>query len=268
VVKPKLPPSPPPQNISDGLIGDGLKQGTMGDCFAITSIYGVGHTDTGREAIKHAIKDNGDGTYSVTFAGDAAHKPYTVTQDDLKKGYADGDVDANILGAAMDKYINDPANIEEAKKHFGHGRQAPGATDEGPLTIGSGGDATYIMNLLAGGEAKSFQLSRGQNNKDTIKDYLVNQASRVGKSSVITFGATVDPATGDVASPLAQKGGHSFAVQKIDLNNDAANGGTVYYVNPWDTSKVRSISVNELSKDLADSTSTEGSTLESISFSG
>jgi hypothetical protein len=255
----RKPLSPSQTDKSDGLINHPIRQSPgNGNCFALTSIYAVGQTEAGRKAIKQAIKDNGDGTYSVTLPGDKAHKAYKVTQADLKKGRVNGDIDANILVSAMEKYINDPKNKEDAKKngHFGVGMMRGGQDpDKMPLTMSSGGNTDYVLNLLGGNHVKSSKGFTGTDSKDKVKDYLIDHASQAGKSSAMTFGATPDVKDGKIKSALSKdgRGGHDFAIQKINLKEQADKGGTVYYVNPWDTSKVYKISVDQLAGIIADS---------------
>ena len=44
---------------------DDVKQGSLGDCYLVAAMAAVAHTDP--DVIKNMIKDNGDGTYTVTF---------------------------------------------------------------------------------------------------------------------------------------------------------------------------------------------------------
>lgn len=249
---------------SDGVIGN-FKQGQMNDCFVLSAINAVSHTDAGKDSIKNDIKDNGDGTYSVTLPGDKAHKSYTVTQDDLKKGYATGDVDVSILAAAMEKCANDPSNKDEAKKYIGSGFAT--ADSDPPITFNHGGDSMYIMKLLGGDQVKSDKSLSGSDGQDKIRDFLVNQASKVGSGSALVFSGIPNQDTGDWAPNTNNDESHQFAINKIDLKDDSADGGTVYYTNPWDTSVVHKISVDALSKGLAQDKS-QGADLESINFSG
>ena len=68
----------------DGFGSDDAVQGGLGDCYFISSMMAVANTHP--EILQKAIKDNGNGTYTVTFwqrdSADAAPRPVKVTVDD------------------------------------------------------------------------------------------------------------------------------------------------------------------------------------------
>lgn len=49
----------------DGLNADDVQQGELGDCFLLSSVISVAHVNPA--SVQDAIKDNGDGTYTVRF---------------------------------------------------------------------------------------------------------------------------------------------------------------------------------------------------------
>jgi Calpain family cysteine protease len=46
---------------------EGVRQGYLSDCYFVAGLASVLHTEPGRQHVANMVKDNGDGTYSVTF---------------------------------------------------------------------------------------------------------------------------------------------------------------------------------------------------------
>ena len=99
------------RTISDGKIGS-FRQGRFNDCWLLSAINTYTSTEEGRNNIEKRIKNNGDGTYSVTFQNpfnQDKEEVYTITDEELNGKYKDGatgDIDVRILEAASDKYLN------------------------------------------------------------------------------------------------------------------------------------------------------------------
>ena len=69
---------------------DGVTQLPYGDCFFEAALASLADTKQGQQLIKNMIKENKDGSYTVTFPGDPKH-PIRVTAQDLKNsGTKDG----------------------------------------------------------------------------------------------------------------------------------------------------------------------------------
>lgn len=101
----------------DGIIGD-FQQGDIGDCGLLVKAKIISETPEDAETIKSSIKDNNNGTFTVTFKG-APDKNYTVTEEEIKASkdkLAKGDKDARILEIAADKW-----NIETQGKSIDKG---------------------------------------------------------------------------------------------------------------------------------------------------
>lgn len=91
------------------------KQGKLGDCYFLAQINALAGTDFGKKAIKNSIKDNKNGTYTVSLKG--ANKKYTISKQEIlyaksltqdgSKVYAQGDDDVVLLEIAFEKYYTD-----------------------------------------------------------------------------------------------------------------------------------------------------------------
>ncbi|HEY9869612.1 MAG TPA: C2 family cysteine protease, partial [Candidatus Obscuribacterales bacterium] len=116
---------------------EAVRQGEIGDCYFLGALAALAATAPGKEAIRAMIKDNGDGTYTVTFPG-APDKPVTVTAptDAELSRYARGSRHGTwpaVLEKAYGKYCNEN-NIDP---HDG---------------IQEGGDEKTGLEILTGGE--------------------------------------------------------------------------------------------------------------------
>jgi hypothetical protein len=90
---------------------EAVRQGEIGDCYLLGALAALASTSAGKEAIRAMIKDNGNGTYTVTFPG-APDKPVTVTAptDAELSRYAQGSRHGTwpaVLEKAYGKLLNE-----------------------------------------------------------------------------------------------------------------------------------------------------------------
>ena len=76
---------------------------------------------------------------------------------------------------------------------------------------------------------------------DEIKKALINAAPDIGKTKSIAISGGVAEGGNWKAKDTA----HEFAVESIDTKT-----GTITYTNPWDTSTKRTISIDDMAKQL------------------
>lgn len=105
---PSEPESPPPDftpengepgNVDNSTPGspardimpENVVQGQIGNCFFEASLASLANTSHGKEVIANMVKNNQDGSTTVTFPGDTSH-PVTITQQDVDKAVKDGNV--------------------------------------------------------------------------------------------------------------------------------------------------------------------------------
>ena len=103
---------------SDGKIG-GFRQGSVGDCWFLSSLINYTSSPEGEKNINDRIKNNGDGTYSVTFNNpfeQTKKEIFTVSKEELanykkisrnnnekEKAFSSGDIDVRIMEIAANK---------------------------------------------------------------------------------------------------------------------------------------------------------------------
>lgn len=84
----------------DDITPSGVNQTTIGDCYFEASLASMAGTKDGKQQIHDMIKQNQDGSYTVTFPGDKEH-PMQVTRDDLDKATKSGQVQDNATWAKV-----------------------------------------------------------------------------------------------------------------------------------------------------------------------
>jgi hypothetical protein len=217
------PVPPPPKDDSNGAKSDGYidndtKQQSEGDCVFLSTTRGISQTDQGRADIKNAIKANDDGSYDVQFKG--SDKSYHVSKEDAEKQgqWANGDEDMQILGCAADQYFKDHGQSNGLEgQNFGN-----------------------VSKLLTGKSDSTTSLT-GNNSVDEIKQKLTDAAPNLGKTVSIGLSGGV----ADGGDWKAKDTAHEFQIENIDTKS-----GMVTYTNPWDTSQKRTISMDDLAKQL------------------
>jgi hypothetical protein len=199
-----------------------VKQGYIGDCYFMASLAAIAHNDP--EAIKDMIRDNGDGTYTVTFYEKKSlfdfsgpdYKPAEVTVDadfPMKNGSSvfagEGDNGNEIWVMLMEKayaqYNKDYSKIE-------------------------GGWPDKAMQELTG--IKSETISADKMDIDTLAELF-------GQGKALTAATKHDWKLGPIdipdstdSNPIFQNRilytDHAYCISDVDQN-----AGTVTLQNPW-----------------------------------
>ena len=191
-----------------------------------SQITALKDTPEGAKAIKEAIKQNTDGSVTVTLKG--VNKSYTFTPEqvcsgdygDLTKTYSSGDIDMKIFELAFAEWRKEQIT-EDADKFKREYSQNASLSD--PLRSGGkeevahvllGVDATYTSKK----EKMTTFLEQKEKNNDRY-------ALVIGfKQEDSTCGMTESG-----KSPLITTN-HQYSIKKVTAD-------TVYVINPWDSSK-------------------------------
>ncbi|HEY9786273.1 MAG TPA: C2 family cysteine protease [Candidatus Obscuribacterales bacterium] len=195
---------------------DAIKQGTIGDCYLESSLAAVANQDP--ESIVKMIKDNGDGTYTVTFPGDPKHPVTVKAPTEAEMGlYNYGSKDgawACVMEKAYGKYL---------QQYKGHGGATPAEGADG------GGYAEDPLELLTAKNYSRKDIS-DMSQKQLVKE--LTDAFAEGNEEPIEASVSGDKGKG--------KGGtsvdgfpthHSYTV--VGFKPDGNGGGTVIIRNPW-----------------------------------
>jgi hypothetical protein len=123
-----------------------IRQGYIGDCYFLSSLAAVAETHP--ELIKNAIRDNGDGTYKVTFPG-AKDSPVTVkapteAEQGLYNHGSPGGLWASIMEKAYGTYRHQHLLRQWLRNLNGDNTPEEGA--------GHGGSPADALKLLTGSD--------------------------------------------------------------------------------------------------------------------
>ncbi len=197
---------------------EAIKQGQVGDCFFEASLASVAQKHP--ELIQKMIKDNGDGTYTVTFPGDPTHPVTVKAPTDAERGLYNGGSEhgswASVLEKAYGQYL-----VEHQKVGV-DGKPVQEAMDDG-------GRDKDVLKLLTGKEAKETDF--GPKDEEKVKQEIM-KAVREGKSICTAHTETNgDELLGsDENTPDGFSKSHSYTVVGFDPNGP--DGGTVIIRNP------------------------------------
>jgi hypothetical protein len=199
-----------------------VSQGVSGDCYFDSALAAVAATQP--ETIANSIKQNENGTYTVTFKGDPQHpinvEPPTDSELSLYNGAAGDGTWANIIEKAY----------ADHEVLFG-GRNIDDDTEQDAISKGNPGRA---LALLTGEPARYFPLAPGQATA-TESGQLegASPLSQLEAAAVRGEDALVGVGNAPEGSGLASH--HEYTVVGYEAG---ADGGTFELRNPWnDTSK-------------------------------
>lgn len=200
---------------------DAIKQGMIGDCYFESAVASLAATDP--ESIQKMIKDNGDGTYTVTFPG-ATDEPITVkapTEAEMglyNQGGKDGSW-ACVLEKAYGAYCQNHFFSRSPFNMGGGNTQAEGS-DGGEFFHGR------AMSLLTGRGRDNDNLTFSSEAEIAKKlDAALNHSPKRPVLAGINNSFFSDE-TGD-GFPDA----HVYSV--IGFDPSGPDGGTVTIRNPW-----------------------------------
>ncbi|MBX9669802.1 MAG: hypothetical protein K2X93_19415 [Candidatus Obscuribacterales bacterium] len=189
-------------------------QGETGSCFVLSPMNSM--LEKNPNAIKNMIRDNKDGTSTVTFPG-ARDKPITVANptEAERMTYVSGSHSA-IIEKAYAKHLVSQSG-QEAKYNGKDGKPATPVQE----TMKDGGDVIQTMKLLTGKDA-GFVTT----NNDKLVSHL--KSANQKDQNVVAVSKTKDKIP--EGSPLLHT--HAFAVTGFDEKTN-----TVELKNPYSSSR-------------------------------
>jgi hypothetical protein len=197
-----------------GAIGVALNQTGEGDCVGISVIKAFASTPAGTAILHKAVTANADGSFNISFPGDAA-TVYHLGPDNLDQ-FGKGDPAASALVGAMFRYFHrDPS--------------------QGALPTNK------TMELLAGTLGDHARRADAEMTPQEITDFLARNADAVGNGEAMVFGGKPGR-----KGEWTKGDGHAFAIIHID-----PTAGMVTYTNPWNEATTRTIAIADLAQQAA-----------------
>lgn len=209
-------------NPLDSIKPDAVKQGHIGNCYFEGALGAVASSNP--ELIRDAIKDNGDGTYTVTFPG-AKNEPITVkSPTPAEMAVFNQSSERGTWAGVMEK-----AYGQYRENHNWISSYTPQQAADG------GGDPGKVLQLLTGRPHESVDLSKAS--PEDVARHLEQAFSRQPPSAVT---AETNPvwggffgggwiSDGNTKDDFALN--HAFTI--TGFQPDGKGGGTVQVRNPW-----------------------------------
>ncbi|MFI3300080.1 MAG: hypothetical protein R3Y28_01545 [Candidatus Gastranaerophilales bacterium] len=248
-----------PYDEINGEIED-FKQGQIGDCYLLSSLYSLSRTTEGAVQLKNNIKKN-ENSYTVTLPGALAvaddfksdklissiRGHYVITRAEFDEAvrsgeYVKNDPDVILYELAFEKYREDVLATNEANGHVDDQYVGSGTIAD-PLEGGWTSDSNFILtgeksmqyngNYEKSLEVPTYQI---QSVDPTTYDYVNSErlSSLLDKkmNDEDRYSMTISFKLGLGAG---KHGNHALSIKRVDEEN-------IYIVNPWDTSKEHAMS--------------------------
>ena len=210
-----------------------VRQGQIGDCYVLSAIASVAKNDP--EAIKRMIRDNGDGTYTVTFK---QRKMNFLGPDEYEDKQVTVKADfAARAGQSADYGEIWPQVIEKAYAQFKKeqmpqlGMLGPGPTDAYD-PIANGGNPAEVIEALTGRPAQQWDTgllgfaSPFDGGYDRVKKEFDS-----GKNLILSSHNFSTSGWAAIENPYGIVPRHAYTVQNIYTDNDGKKWVQLY--NPW-----------------------------------
>ena len=200
---------------------DAIQQGLIGDCYFEAGLASLAKQNP--TAIKNMIKDNHDGTYTVTFPGNPDDPIKVTAPTEAERGtYNSGSPNgtwASVIEKAYGAYC---------QEHFW--RRSPFNLGGGytPAEGGDGGGRGSGLELLTGHNVDTHMLMI--DSQSDVRNYLSRAFSSNPPKAVMTGINGGLPFQGDNTAGGFPRG-HMYSITAFDANGP--DGGTVTIRNPW-----------------------------------
>lgn len=216
---------------SDAINPQSVRQGDVGDCFFEASLSSLANTKEGQDNIKNMVKNNNDGSYTVTFPGDTQH-PITVCEQEISNLKNTGDLrntspTMEIVETAFQKY--DRCGV------YGEGINAWANEQSGQKTspLLQIHDAGSALHLLTGKDTTTEGIGfadvsgeLGLANKANVERFI--QSALAKGEPVVAASNLASNAAGNIfgTEPIAAR--HEYSILGYDPKTQ-----TVTLRNPW-----------------------------------
>lgn len=217
---------------------EAISQGTIGDCYFLAALAGVARQNP--DVIKNMIKDNKNGTYTVTFPNDKSHPVTVSAPTDAELGLYNGGSKYGTWAIV-------------AEKAFGRYQQLyKGKGGYTPAEGGDGGGRMETANKLLTGKDSNKLMVPTTSEADLAKAMQDAFTSKPPKE--ITCGIYGNKGkNGRTAGGYPT--GHAYTI--VGFTPDGKGGGEVVVRNPWGgqdgtTNGTTKLSIQDFKKNFSD----------------
>ncbi|MGV3619210.1 MAG: C2 family cysteine protease [Archangium sp.] len=143
----------------DGPKADDVRQGQIGNCYFPAAMAAIAKSNP--EAITNMVKDNGDGTYTVTFK----QKDWATGRSKDVPVKVDGDLYARSYGGALYGHSSNSSDAKKMELWFPLVEKAYAQWKGSYNTIGNGGHVSDVFEDVLGVDASYQSLGYGSPDK-------------------------------------------------------------------------------------------------------
>ena len=206
----------------DGPKADDVRQGQIGDCYFPAALAAIARANP--EAITNMVKDNGDGTYTVTFK----QKDWATGRSKDVPVKVDGDLYARSYGGALYGHSSNSSDPKKMELWFPLVEKAYAQWKGSFDTIGNGGVAGQVMAEVMGRPYSYENLSAA--NADRMFERIKTAAAAGKPMAAGTYGT-------DQSARYTNTGvyaNHAYSVLGVEEKNGEK---FVKLRNPWGQSE-------------------------------
>ena len=200
---------------------DAIKQGSIGNCYFESSLASVAGAHP--QMIKDAIKDNGDGTYTVRFAGHKNNPLRVKAPTEAEQGLYNHGSSYGLWASVMEKAYGSYCQQHFWRRNVSNlgGGYAPAEGAEG------GGKTGDVVTLITGQETstKSIANTAPETIRQDLEKAFGHDARKVVTASILT-----DLDSGKTTKDNFYKC-HAYSI--TNFAPDGKGGGMVTVRNPW-----------------------------------
>lgn len=253
--------------VANGVL-ENSEQGCIGDCWLHSEVNALKESGAGKDAFKKAIQKNDDGSYTIYF--DGVKKSYTLSPKEIQSAidenvYSKGDLDYKLIEMGLERLYGEKAldeidkilnDIEKFKKRGdndvveslsycleilrkvrdGEIKSIDGGAGVPPFSS-DGNELAYILGV----NSEQIKID----SSSAIEGALIAKAKYPNEVS-INFGSYYDI---EKREPFNEESpelddGHGYSIKDVKLDENE-NIVQVDVINPWDNSKVISLTSEE-----------------------
>jgi len=207
-------------NPRDSISPEAITQGMIGNCYLASALSSVAQSNP--ELIQNAIRDNRDGTYTVTFPG-AREYPVTVkAPTEAEQGLYNAGSQHGLWASVMEKAAGELYNQGIMARILGRSWTPTEGSD-------GGGNPGNALTLLTGNSYDS--VSSSPSTVGDVRRQLMAAFSGNPPASVV---AGTDHSFFSNESEAGYARRHAYSI--LGFNPEGPGGGTVTVRNPWNGS--------------------------------
>lgn len=200
----------------DAIRMDAIHQGTIGNCYFGAALSTLAHSNP--EAIRKMIRDNNDGSYTVTFPGDPKHPVKVNAPTEAELGLFNGGDKYGTWAGVMERAYGKYRLETDRRPELFESRRTYAEGGDG------GGSSEQVLRLLTGKEQVHHEMNK-TSAADVVKE--LDAAIRAKRTVVVSSLSKEGELN---TTPDGYQRDHAYSVIGFERNGD--DDGVVIMRNP------------------------------------